>query len=165
MGLCDRIPKVDCSAPPPQPPVAPLGVNINANIQQAQEIALTQTTDPQTDTTTVWLYSQFQTGGPQDYKRSGQQYVDFGNFNYGAACGAMGNSLTFCQSAAGGALILRVGWKNTLHLLGLGQHYRYNGSGIPFIISPFGDQASDSAQIAQGYYYQQWMEQCRGNGD
>ncbi len=63
-GLC---PKVDCSQPAPAPPPAPPGVDVNATIQQASAVAQTQVADPQTgvsfDSTTAWLYSQFQTGG------------------------------------------------------------------------------------------------------
>lgn len=42
----------------------------------------------------------FQTGGPFDYKTSGDQYVDYGNWNYGYVCAATYGS-QFCQSAAG----------------------------------------------------------------
>jgi putative RNase toxin 44 of polymorphic toxin system len=110
----------------------------------------------------VWLYSQFQTGGPQDYKQYGSQYVDFGNFNYGAVCGAAGMSLEYCQSAAGLGLIGRVALNNDLYAFHLGRHYTYNGSGIPFISWPYGDQAPDSQEIANGYAYQNWKKVCRG---
>jgi hypothetical protein len=64
-----------------------------------------------------WMYQQFQTWGPQDYKNQpwgGSAYVGFGNFNYGAVCGGVGFSLTYCQSAAGIGLIGRVSSLNYL---------------------------------------------------
>ncbi|MHB8639107.1 MAG: polymorphic toxin type 44 domain-containing protein [Candidatus Acidiferrales bacterium] len=79
---------------------------------------------------------------------------DFGNFNYGAVCGNVGFSLTYCQSAAGLGLMGRTSYKDAEYYLGLGRHYQYNGAGIPFLEAPFGDQPGDAAQIALGYAYQ-----------
>jgi hypothetical protein len=84
------------------------------------------------------------TGSSWDYKQQGEQYVEFGNFNYGATCGAMGYSLYFCQSAAGFARSRRA------QSLGLPR-----GKGVPFITPPYGDQVADQTQIANGYRYYQ----------
>lgn len=46
------------------------------------------------------------------------QYVDAGNFNYGAVCAAMGHSVEYCQSAAGLALIGRSVSLDTEYMVG-----------------------------------------------
>jgi hypothetical protein len=75
---------------------------------------------------------------------------NFGNFNYGVTCSDMGWSLFLCQSAAG----LAHDWR--AHSQGLPL-----GKGIPFLIPPYGDQAPDQAQIANGYNYLRWKRRCR----
>jgi RHS repeat-associated protein len=141
-------------------PAHPATANVNASIAAGQQNEGEPCNPDFGDgqiLTNAYLYDQFHTGGPQDYKTSdGPQYADFGNFNFGAVCGGMGFSLTYCQSAAGTGLLLRVGTQNALHDLHVPghQHHTYNGAGIPFIIPPFGDQPADSTQIAAGYAYQ-----------
>jgi hypothetical protein len=81
----------------------------------------------------------FQTGGPFDYKTGGDQYVDYGNWNFGYVCAANYGSL-FCQSAAG----MNRMWRAA------SQGNNPFGSGVPFIKSPYGDQAADNQQIRNG---------------
>ena len=142
-------------------PNHPATANIDANIAAGKN-NVDNTDNPDSASTEFgweagYLYNEFHTGGPQDYKTShGTQYADFGNFNFGAVCGAMTNSLTYCQSAAGLGLMGRVARLNAEHDLHIpgARHQQYTGAGIPFITAPFGDQPADSAEIAAGYSYQ-----------
>jgi RHS repeat-associated protein len=82
----------------------------------------------------------FRTGGTFDYKTTqGQQYVDYGNWNFGYVCGANYPAL-FCQSAAGA---------NRMWLATTTGHNPF-GSGIPFVRPPYGDQGPDNQQIRNG---------------
>jgi hypothetical protein len=82
----------------------------------------------------------FQTGGTFDYKATGgDQYVDYGNWNFGYVCGANYPAL-FCQSAAGANRMWRAAT----------QGQNPFGSGLPFVTSPYGDQAADNQQIRNG---------------
>ncbi len=63
----------------PSVPQAPPGASCPSNINQAQ-----QSYDP------LWYYNQVRNGGNWDYKQLGQQYQNFGNFNYGATGAAFG---------------------------------------------------------------------------
>lgn len=142
-------------------PNHPATADVNASVAAGKN-NVGQTDNPDVASTQFgfeigYLYGEFHTGGPQDYKTSdGPQYADFGNFNFGAVCGAMTGSLTYCQSAAGLGLLGRVGIQNSLHDLHVPHrpHLQYNGEGVPFITPPFGDQPADSAEIAAGYAYQ-----------
>jgi hypothetical protein len=87
-----------------------------------------------------FFYNVFVTGGTFDYKASGHdEYVDYGNWNFGYVCGANYPAL-FCQSAAGGNRMWRAATQGTNPF----------GSGIPFVKSPYGDQAADNQQIQNG---------------
>jgi hypothetical protein len=96
-----------------------------------------------------FFYDVFHTGAAFDYKTNysgsgwgperGQQFVDYGNWNFGYSCGAHFSSL-FCQSAAGGGRMLRA--------ITHGQNPF--GDGIPLIKPPYGDQANDNQQIRNG---------------
>ena len=156
---------VTCNTISPTAPVGPNGpINVGANVQQGQQqqgLAQQSSVLPgqQSYLLNSWMYQQFQTGGDQDYKNQpwgGSDYADFGNFNYGAVCGSVGFGLAYCQSAAGVGLIGRVARLG--FLAGFSQSPvpppMYNGQGIPFITSPFGDQPGDSTMIAQGFGYQ-----------
>ncbi len=91
----------------------------------------------------------FQTGGAFDYKSNysgsgwgpgnGQQFVDYGNWNFGYTCGANYGSY-FCQSAAGMNHMYRAAK----------QGMNPFGDGIPFLKPPFGDQKGDNQQIQNG---------------
>ncbi len=87
-----------------------------------------------------YFYQIFKTGGTFDYKAGGNdQYVNYGNWNFGYVCGANYSSV-FCQSAAGGNRM----WRATT------QGHNPFGSGIPLIKPPYGDQAPDNQQIRNG---------------
>ncbi len=143
-GLCPN----DCDNPPPIP-VAPQGVSTDFNLMLTNA-AMRQIGGDYTGTQLAWFYDMVNTGEPWDYKLQGEQYVDYGNFNYGATCGAMGWTQYFCQSAAG----LAHDWR--AHNLG-----RALGHGIPFLIPPYGDQSADQDQIAKGHNYLKWKRRCR----
>jgi len=81
----------------------------------------------------------FQTGGTFDYKTGGDQYVDYGNWNFGYVCASNYPGL-FCQSAAG----MNRMWRAST------QGHNPFGSGVPFIKPPYGDQAPDNQQIQNG---------------
>jgi RHS repeat-associated protein len=144
-GLCKNY----CTNPPPIP-MAPPGVSVDFNIMLTND-AMRQIGGDYTGTQLAWFYNMVNTGGPWDYKQGGQdQYVTFGNFNYGATCAAMGWSLYFCQSAAG----LAHDWR--AHKLGYPL-----GRGVPFFWSPYGDQSNDQIQIENGYNYLIWKIVCQ----
>ncbi|MGH9739305.1 MAG: RHS repeat-associated core domain-containing protein [Candidatus Acidiferrales bacterium] len=141
-------------------PTHPATTNVNANIAAAQQ-HVNNTDNPDAASgefgaETAYLYDQFRTGGTEDYKDPGHpEYTDFGNFNFGAVCGAMMGSLGYCQSAAGLGHILRFGRLDAEYSSGLrNRQPQYGGAGVPFLTPPFGDQPADSAEIAAGYAYQ-----------
>ena len=135
-----------CGGNPFTAPPAPLGTSVDFNIMLTQ-YAMNDIGGDYTGTQLAWFYNMVNTSGPWDYKQQGDQYTDFGNFNYGATCGAIGWPLYFCQGAAGLAHDYRA------FNLGLPL-----GNGIPYLIPPYGDQAADQDQIANGYYYQIWKQ-------
>jgi hypothetical protein len=85
--------------------------------------------------------------------------VDFGNFNFGAVCAGIGDSLLTCQSGAGAAHILRFAALTVISVF-TQQNPQYGGKGIPFLSAPYGDQPADSAMIAAGWAYGQWQQAC-----
>jgi hypothetical protein len=97
----------------------------------------------------IFFEKVFQTGGAFDYKTSysgsgwgperGQQFVDYGNWNFGYSCGAHYSSL-FCQSAAGA---------NRMWLAATNGKNPF-GNGIPLVKPPYGDQKADNQQIRNG---------------
>jgi hypothetical protein len=138
----------DCN----NPPGLPLGQSVDFNIQQTKQAS--QQLDPynlNTGTRLWWFKDMVTTGGAWDYKQGGHdEFVDAGNFNYGATCGAMGETLYFCQSMAGANRAYRASKK------GLPQ-----GQGFPFLKPPYGDQSSDQKQIAQGFAYNRSGTGCQ----
>jgi hypothetical protein len=154
-------------------PDGPPNVSVAANVQNAQGVQAANNATAQIPgqgfvETQAWMVQQFSTNGPEDYKQQGS-YADFGNFNYGAVCGGLGYSSTYCQSAAGVALIGRTvaldannfgtSVVNSLtydapFYNGAPGPVNYDGSGTPFVSAPYGDQPGDSGMIAQGYAYQ-----------
>src|SRR5579863_321391 len=78
--------------------------------------------------------------GPWNYKDQGEggQYDAAGNFNFGYACAEMGFSEYTCLSSG-----------SAYHkLFGTG-----HGSGIPFVLPPFGNTPDKYNQINDGYNY------------
>ena len=138
----------DCN----NPPALPLGQSVDFNIQQTKQAS--QQLDPynlNTGTRLWWFKDMVTTGGAWDYKQGGHdEFVDAGNFNYGATCGAMGETLYFCQSMAGANKM----WRS--HAQG-----RPQGKGFPFLKPPYGDQSSDQRQIAQGFAYNRSGTGCQ----
>jgi hypothetical protein len=66
----------DCGPVPISPPGVSANANINLGLYRRYNVSpVRNLTD---------MVPQFRTGGTMDYKQSGQQYVDFGNFNYGS---------------------------------------------------------------------------------
>jgi hypothetical protein len=74
--------------------------------------------------------------GPWDYRTNqGQQYDDFGNFNFGAIAAEMGLPYYLTQNLAG-------------YYQGEGP-----GSGVLFLSWPYGDDEAGALQIQAGYDY------------
>lgn len=149
-------PKKTPSIPPPppgkewpftpvEPPAAPPGVDVNENMEEAQRAALG---DPPLNP--KWFYDQVKNKGPWDYKQKGRQYLDFGNFNFGAAGGAFGFPLEILLQEAGRAQraagTSRPEWGDP-------GRTGFPSTGTP----PYGDDPGDQAIIQSGYkYFQQW---------
>jgi RHS repeat-associated protein len=123
----------------PTPPQAPPGASCDDNIREAKKHA-----NPK------WFYDQVRNKGPWDYKQSGSQYQNFGNFNFGATAGAYGFNLAQAQMGAGWAQS-RAGtsspawgdWKSG---------------------PPYGDDPADQAEIERGYQYYRcncWMRKTQ----
>ena len=49
----------------------------------------------------IEYYDTIKTGGEWDYKQADPKYENFGNFNFGATCGAVTFSNTVCSAGAG----------------------------------------------------------------
>jgi len=130
--------KCDCSNLQNQVPLAPSGVDINKNIQNAES---KYQTDPH------WFYNQVRNGGLWDYKQYGSQYEDFGNFNYGATGYAFGFKETFLYRMAGWAQ-QRAGTSK-------------KEWGSPWGKSPYGDDPRDQAMIGKGIEYYKCLKECQ----
>lgn len=117
------------------PPLAPKGVDIDANIAEAQGAF-----------SPWWFRGQVQNGGPWDFKQKGSSYEDFGNFHYGAVGAAFGfpdsvllNEAGRAQNAAGTSLTI---WGSP------GPHLLPSwGTGS------YGDDPTDQYWILQGIDY------------
>jgi RHS repeat-associated protein len=121
-----------CANVPKSPPGASATFNANLVSQEAQGMWPATELD--------YFYQVFRTGGTFDFKATGgDQYVDYGNWNFGYVCGANYPAL-FCQSAAGANRMSRAAMQGTNPF----------GSGVPFVKSPYGDQAADNQQIRNG---------------
>jgi RHS repeat-associated protein len=114
-------------------PLAPSGVDIHQNIKEAESHRLFGPP--------WWLYSKVQSHGGWDYKRQGDQYTDFGNFNYGATGRASG-------------------WPGFLLEILAGVYSAYEWQdlsppewGHPWSGPPWGDDPADQEQISRGVAY------------
>lgn len=79
------------------PPIAPPGVDIDANMSVAAE-----NFNPLNP---FWFKDQVKNKGPWDYKQLGSQYEAFGNFHYGATGAAFGFKDIFLLNEAGKAQV------------------------------------------------------------
>lgn len=131
--------KPDC----PDAPIAPPGVSVDQNIKSAQskrnEFGLINQASNLMNSM-PWFYNQVRSRGPWDYKRSGSQYENFGNFNYGATGAAMGIPES--------ALLRGAGWAST-HADSSRSAFWGNWWGS----APYGDDPADQAQIKAGIDY------------
>ncbi len=123
------------------PPKTPPGVDIDANIDEALK----------NKGNNRWFYRQVDDNGPWDYKRQGDEFEDFGNFNYGATGAALGYTEA--------TLLRMAGWNHARNNTRRPQHGvaaslpgAYVGIGG---MAPFGDDPKDQYWIRQGYRYYQ----------
>jgi RHS repeat-associated protein len=119
--------------PPPGPPNASLARDI-----QMAEMIRAGAPVKFIGGSIVAFFVLVRTGGIQDYKTQGEQYERYGNYSYGVTGRALGFSPYFLLNAAG-----------IQQLVG----GNVPGSGIPFLIPPYGDQASDQDAIRQGFKF------------
>jgi RHS repeat-associated protein len=138
-------PRPDSKSPCTNVPKAPPGASASQNLNLVQN----STNGMLAPTKLGYVAQVFKTDGAFDYKTlyggagwgaDKNQFVDYGNWNYGYTCGALYGSGTFCQSAGG---------INRMFRAALNGQNPF-GSGGPFVKSPYGDQAVDSAQIRNG---------------
>jgi len=121
-----------CTNVPKSPPGT--SATFNANLVQFEAQGMWPATKLD------FFYQVFRAGGTFDYKATGgDQYVQYGNWNFGYVCAANYPAL-FCQSAAGMNRMYRAATR--------GQNPF--GSGVPFFKPPYGDQAADNQQIRNG---------------
>ena len=113
-----------CGKVPPAPP----GVNIDANMKQANK-----------NWNPKWFYDQVRGKGPWDYKQRGSIYEDFGNFNFGATGSAFGFPSSVLKRGAG--------WANQI------ADPTRKGLGSPYGSYPYGDDPQDQNQISNGIDY------------
>ena len=115
-------------------PAAPPGVSVDDNMRRARELQDTimngmpgdmPPPDPAYGIMTAW----FPKGHEMDYKKDGDQYRDFGNFNYGAVGSALGIGPYMLHGAAGVAQMQDKTWTSK--------------DGYPFLTRAFGDSDRD----------------------
>lgn len=118
-----------CQCPPvPEAPTECTNVNVNANMDQAQN-----SYNP------FWFYNQVTNHGPRDYKQQGPQFDDFGNFNYGATGNAFGFPDQVLLRMAGYAQMKAGTWDPSF--------------GYPWGGAPYGDDPAGQVQIQRGIDY------------
>lgn len=88
---------------PPYIPVAPPHANLRDNVVLAEGVGQPGRSKGFIDAlyVYVWFNDMVKYGGPWDYKTSGPQYEEFGNFNYGVVGAASGLNLDVLLVAAG----------------------------------------------------------------
>ena len=91
-------------------------------------------------------------GGEWDYKRRGDKFEEFGNFNFGATAAALGLPYGVSQRGAGlvnvGSAVLTMAERILRNFVAnrpvpLPEWWAH---GIPFLTYPFGDDYSDAAK-------------------
>jgi hypothetical protein len=119
----------------PKVPLAPAGVNIDANIRLTQLMAAGP---PGLEI--WWFVGMVRPSGPWDYKRLDRKYEAFGNFHYGAVGAGMGIPESVLLRAAG-----FVQWW---------ERNPYDPQwGKPWGGPPYGDQPQDQPLIKAGIQY------------
>ena len=117
------------------PPIAPIGVDQEANIRLAEG-----------HWNPIWFRNQVENRGPWDYKQIDRIYEDFGNFNYGVTGTAFGFPASVLLNEAGRAQIRD---KNPSPDWG-----KPGPPGLPQLGSPpYGDDPKDQYWIEQGIDY------------
>lgn len=123
-----------------QIPIAPPGVNVDANIRQARE-----SFNP------FWFIDMVRSNGPWDYKRIDMKYENFGNFNFGATALAFGFQEKFALQAAGLYNVLtnkaQQHWKDKEYQKAISDF------SVSFQGSPYGDDPRDQVMIKYGFQY------------
>lgn len=138
--MCKEICKTSC----PPIPKFPQNANINQNIEEALKHV-----DPR------WLREQVKNKARWDYKQQGREYEDFGNYNFGAVCKAVGVPESYCLREAGrgqqAAGTSKPEWGDP------GNRYNPFG-GTP----PYGDDPNDQEWIKKGFkYFDEYMKRKR----
>jgi RHS repeat-associated protein len=114
-------------------PVAPPGVSIDVNIEEAKNMNIFE------------FYDAVKNRGKWDYKQNGSAYEDFGNFNYGATGKAVGFPDFVLERAAG--------WAQGRAGTSKSEWGKWYGS------TPYGDDPNDQKQIKAGIdYYNQYKD-------
>ena len=127
-------------------PLAPPRADVDANTEEARS----QWWNP---LSILWFRDQVRNKGPWDYKQQGDEYQNFGNFNYGATGAALGLSRDLLLREAGRAQqaagTSRPEWGNPGVRIPLPIPF-YNYGGVP----PYGDDpVNDVPWINRGYDY------------
>jgi len=126
-------------------PETPPGVSVDDNMRRAEQMRDTimdgmsgdmPPADPAYGIMTAW----FPKGHEMDYKKGGDQYQDFGNFNYGAVGSRLGIGPYMLHGAAGVAQIM--------------DGHQNSGIGYPFLTGLSGDSKQDYDQIDRGIAYE-----------
>ena len=121
-------------------PIAPPGVNIDANIRQARE-----------NFNPFWFIDMVKSKGPWDYKRIDMDYENFGNFNFGATALAFGFHEKLALQVAGLYNVLtnkaRQHWKDKEYQKAISDF------SVSFQGPPYGDDSRDQVMIKYGFQY------------
>lgn len=128
-------------------PLVPPGVDVDNNIKEAAAANFGLKSSS-------WFYDKVRSWGPWDYKRLGDQYQDFGNFNYGATGAAFGFSEDTLLRMAGWAQV-QAGTSQSGWGVAANRFQAYFGFGGA---APFGDDPRDQEMIKRGIQYYRAMQ-------
>jgi len=137
-------------APCPPIPDAPSNADIDENVQDAVNFLETLSRLPLgpievANAKTAYLLAHFNTGASEDYKQYGDEYREFGNFNYGAVAYALGLPPTAILGGAGLASALSYLKHGTLPP---------SSWGNIFTGPPYGDNPGEQNEIRRGIGYE-----------
>jgi RHS repeat-associated protein len=151
----------------PTPPIAPPGVDLNANIrrmEQLQAMNVAQLLDPSAaEGANPLAYdlvfaNLVRPGGRMDYRgKFGSKYEDFGNFNFGATAAASGFSDDIILTMAGVEQIPTAALTHPRSFGRQGSGYLWEW-GMPWNEPDHGDDPRDQDQIRNGIKY--YQNQC-----